>query len=81
MKNERVLLAEWSADINDEYIDIPWPQVHAAAGADAVRWITAHSHSQIQLVLQTDPSTTWQRLYAEFYTPQLATQFALLFTK
>jgi len=83
MKNEKVMLAEWLGDYTDGYNDIPWPMVHDRAGYETIRWINQKSHTEVQLILEKDTGINagMQRLYAEFYTPELRTEFALRFDK
>lgn len=83
MKNDRVFLAEWLGDPTDGYNDIPWPMVHEWAGYDVIRWINSQDPSDCQLVLErgTDFSHGFIKLYVEFFTPSLRTEFALRFAK
>lgn len=83
MKNEKVILAEWLGDYTDGYNDIPWPLVHDLAGGETIRWINQRSHTEVQMILEkeTGINTGMQKLYAEFYRPELRTEFALKFGK
>jgi len=83
MKSDRVFLAEWLGDPTDGYNDIPWPMVHEWAGYEAIRWINSQNHTDVQMILErgTDFSHGFIKLYAEFYTPALRTEFALRFAK
>ena len=82
MKSDRVLLAEWLGDYTDGYIDIPWPRVHEVVGYEAIKWLNSHPYDHVQLILEKDPDDRCcQRLYAEFYTNSLRSEFALRFAK
>ena len=84
MKTDRVFLCEWLGDSTDGYNDIPWPMVHEWVGYDCIRWINSRPYEQCQLILEKQTgsqNTGMQRLYAEFYTPGLRSEFALRFAK
>lgn len=84
MKNDRVFLCEWVGDTADGYHDIPWPMIHEWVGYEAVRWINKQNHHDAQLILEKDdsyPTIGIQRLYVEFYTDSLRSEFALRFAK
>lgn len=83
MKNDRVFLCEWLGDPNDGYNDIPWPMVHEWVGYDTIRWINSRPYDQCQLIIErgTDFSKGFIKLYVEFFTPSLRTEFALRFAK
>lgn len=83
MKNNRVYLCEWLGDYTDGYNDIPWPMVHEWVGYETVRWLNSQNHESCQLILekQTGLNAGIHKLYAEFYDPNLRTEFALRFAK
>jgi hypothetical protein len=84
MKTERVFLSEWLGDTTDSYNDIPWPMVHEWVGYDCIRWINSQNYNDCQLVLEKGSGLQdagIQRLYVEFFTPSLRTEFALRFAK
>lgn len=83
MKNERVFLCEWLGDSTDGYNDIPWPMVHEWVGYDCIRWLNSQNHLDCQLILEKgkDFSHGFMKLYAEFYSEKLRTEFALRFAK
>lgn len=84
MKNDKIFLCEWLGDTTDGYNDIPWPMVHEWVGYDCIRWINGQNHADCQLVLEKSTGlydAGMQRLYVEFFTPGLRTEFALRFAK
>ena len=83
MKNDRVFLCEWLGDPTDGYNDIPWPMVHEWAGHETIRWINQQAHTDCQLIMEkgTGANHGFIRLCAEFYNPNLRTEFALRFAK
>ena len=83
MKTERVFLCEWLGDYTDSYIDIPWPMVHEWVGYDCIRWINSQNYEDCQLVIEkgTGFAHGFIRLYAEFFSPALRTEFAIRFAK
>ena len=81
MKNDRVFLCEWLGDHTDGYNDIPWPMVHEWAGQEMIRWINQQKHTDCQLIMEKGTDHGFVRLCAEFYNPNLRTEFALRFAK
>lgn len=80
MKSDRVLLHSWVGDYADGYVDIPWPQVHRSAGYEVINWLNTKTPTEAQMILENTPDGE-QTLWAEFYRPQLRTEFALRFAK
>jgi hypothetical protein len=80
MKTDRVFLHLWKGKPDDEYLDIPWPAVHKAAGVDLINWINSQDPISVQMILEQEHSG-WQSLWAEFYNDLIRTEFALRFAK
>ena len=83
METNRVFLCEWLGNHTDGYDDIPWSMVHECAGYDVIRWLKQQDHDDCRLILErgTYFSYGFIKLYAEFYTSALRTEFALRFAK
>jgi hypothetical protein len=80
MKNSRIFLHEWVGDYSDGYVDIPWPLIHQHVDPEIISWINSKDLSEAQMILDRDRDGM-QRLYAEFYRPEIRTEFALIFAK
>jgi hypothetical protein len=80
MKFDRVRLATWISDITD-YIDIPWPLVHAQAGSDEIAWINEQDPVACQMIMDKEKDGTVRSLWAEFYNDGLRLEYALRFGK
>lgn len=80
MKTSKIFLHKWFGNSTDDYIDIPWPQVHQAVGQDTITWLRARDQTQVQLILEQARDGS-QHLYADFYNLALRNEFALIFAK
>jgi hypothetical protein len=80
MKNDRVFLHNWQGSIEDDYLDIPWPLIHQAAGPELVSWLNRQDPTRVQMILDRT-ADGWQSLWAEFYDERIRTEFALRFAK
>lgn len=75
MTVDTVILYEWSTA--GDLIDIPWPEVHQAVGADCIAWISEHSSIELT-VIKEDHS---YQLIAEFYDDAVARDYWLLWSQ
>jgi hypothetical protein len=80
MKTSKIFLHKWPSNSSDDYIDIPWPQVHQAVGSDTITWLRDRDPTQVQLILEKAADGSHE-LYADFYSPALRNEFALTFAK
>ena len=80
MKNDRIFLHRWVADSTDGYVDIPWPIIHKHVDPEIISWVNSKDRSEAQMILDKS-SNGMQSLYAEFYRPEVRTEFALRFAK
>ena len=80
MKSDRIFLHRWVGDSTDGYVDIPWPLIHQHVDPEIISWVNMRDPSEAQMILDKS-SDGMQSLYAEFYRPELRTEFALRFAK
>jgi hypothetical protein len=80
MKTSKIFLHRWLVGSRDGYIDIPWPQIHRAVGADLINWVKSKDLTKVQLVVE-QTKEGGMGLYADFYCDDLRTEFALRFAK
>jgi hypothetical protein len=79
MKYERVKLGQWIGSIADEYVDIPWPRVHAQTSSAAIDWLNRQDPIQCQMMLEKTEEL--QSLWAEFYSTELLAEYTNKFGK
>jgi hypothetical protein len=81
MRNRRFTITQWEANEHSENLDIDWPRVQREAGREHVEWLLKQSHTQCQILLESNPKSTVIKLVAEFYDDKLAVNYALLWAK
>lgn len=79
MKHDRIKLAQWQGSTGDQYVDIPWPQVHAQASSAAIDWLNRQDSTHCQLMLET--VNQFQSLWAEFYNSTVFAEYTEKFGK
>jgi hypothetical protein len=82
MKNERILLAQWSENDLEKNINIPWPLVHKQSSIEEIVWLQKQDSRHVQIILEkSSRKTNTNSLWAEFYDTDIRKEFALYFAK
>jgi len=87
MKTSKVTLYEWtySADLDDNLLEIDWPRIQQQIGEDCLRWLLKQPHNNCQLILAKNDSAermeSRRRLVAEFYDDRTAVSYHLMWAK
>ena len=79
MKTSRIPLYKWRNPNGIDTIDIPWPEVHGAAGNDSISWLLKLPKHHCQLVV--DKLNEDLTLVAEFYEPSALVNYHLRWAK
>jgi hypothetical protein len=80
MKSERIFLHLWEGEPGDNYLDIPWPDVHRQTGVELINWLNSQDTVDVQMIMEQEHGG-WQSLWAEFYKESTRIQFALKFAR